>query len=729
MAMRQVWLTLAISARSTAWCAVSYFLLGILSSTPLHINHYVVGFWLPSGLVIALAFQRGYGVLPGIFLGEMAIGLFFHQGPLWMHVGVALSQCLQGVIVCWLAPRLMKSKDIFISLPNLWGFLITAFIANTVHTLLGGWLIPHLAGQEILAITWFIGGLSGIVVFAPVVLSWMATSRTKFKFHWLELTVLSLAALVGVNLLNWQMLADIRGLWLIVYTSFLFWGAFRFPPPIATVISLYLVELFCFIPPDIWTKGFDIAPNPIREANVPILMTTYLIVGLVMLVVNGDRQRLTETLKALNQQLQERVAQQADELDEAQTALAKAALSITEAIPVGTYTMVLPPNATMAHFSFMSDKFLQICGLDREEVAADALKGFACVHPDDYDAFLALNTETFARKIAFCEETRLIVDGEVRWIRAESVPRDLPDGSTLWEGVVVDITKDKLNEQQLQLAYAEIRDFNQDLERRVKERTAELEKSKAQFQRLVEDIGDQFVIFSHTNKAVLLYLGGGFKAIFGTEVESILGQSWISTINWHPDSLTLALNQDKRLLNGEDETQEFEMGFTRPDGEQRIIKIIQHPVYDHAGNVIAVEGMLEDITKEKQFINALAASESKFRTFIETANDLIFSIDSTARFTYLSPNTVDILGYSAEELQGVAYADIVHPDDLSQCDQAFQRLMGGHRVRGLEYRVRRKDGTWRWHSTSLTPEFDSQGNIVGLFGFAFDFTNRKLAAL
>ncbi|MEB3160538.1 MAG: hypothetical protein VKL20_03655, partial [Synechocystis sp.] len=73
MNLGQIRLTLAI--------AVSYFLLGVLSLTQLHINHYVAGFWLPSGLVVALALQRGYGVLPGIFFGEMAIATFFHQGP------------------------------------------------------------------------------------------------------------------------------------------------------------------------------------------------------------------------------------------------------------------------------------------------------------------------------------------------------------------------------------------------------------------------------------------------------------------------------------------------------------------------------------------------------------------------------------------------------------------------------------------------------------------------
>ena len=134
---------------------------------------------------------------------------------------------------------------------------------------------------------------------------------------------------------------------------------------------------------------------------------------------------------------------------QARQTLAASALAITEAIPVGTYTMVLPPEGGMASFGFMSERFLQICGLNREEAAADPFKAFACIHPDDYDDWVRLNAETFATKQSFTGECRVIVDGEVRWVRAESVPRDLPDGSTVWEGVLIDITAQRRALQQL----------------------------------------------------------------------------------------------------------------------------------------------------------------------------------------------------------------------------------------------------------------------------------------
>lgn len=144
------------------------------------------------------------------------------------------------------------------------------------------------------------------------------------------------------------------------------------------------------------------------------------------------------------------------QLNIAREELARTALELTEAIPVGTYTMVLRPGSPLASFSFLSERFLQLTGLDRDEALADPLKAFACVHPDDYDAWLSLNAEVFEKKLPFFGQTRVIVDGEVRWITAESVPRDLADGSTVWEGVLIDVTERIQAQQDLERSQAHL---------------------------------------------------------------------------------------------------------------------------------------------------------------------------------------------------------------------------------------------------------------------------------
>ena len=140
-------------------------------------------------------------------------------------------------------------------------------------------------------------------------------------------------------------------------------------------------------------------------------------------------------------QAEQRLAEQSRELDAARRELERTAYDLTENIPVGTYTMVLPPGGAMASFSFLSKRFLELTGLEREAAQRDPLKAFACVHPDDYDAWVRINAEAFATKQPFFGQTRLIVQGETRWITAESIPRDLPDGATVWEGVLSDVTE------------------------------------------------------------------------------------------------------------------------------------------------------------------------------------------------------------------------------------------------------------------------------------------------
>lgn len=145
------------------------------------------------------------------------------------------------------------------------------------------------------------------------------------------------------------------------------------------------------------------------------------------------------------------------ELNDALAKTRQTAYDLTENIPVGTYTMVQPPNGGVAYFSFMSTRFLELTGLEREEARSDPMKAFACVHPEDRDEWVRKNVEVFEKKLPFHEECRIIVRGQIRWIIAESRPRDLDDGSVVWEGVLADITDRKIAEQHLANSEAQLR--------------------------------------------------------------------------------------------------------------------------------------------------------------------------------------------------------------------------------------------------------------------------------
>jgi PAS domain S-box-containing protein len=168
----------------------------------------------------------------------------------------------------------------------------------------------------------------------------------------------------------------------------------------------------------------------------PLLWTYYLvamaIIGFTVVII-----RLTETRQKT-----------LDALRSAEERLEKTAFELTENIPVGTYTMVQPPEGGQARFAFMSRRFLEITGLTREK-AEDPASAFSSVHPDYYEEWLVKNLKAFNEKSHFLGETKTLVQGEERWVRAESNPRTLTNGTTVWEGVITDITEQKELEKQL----------------------------------------------------------------------------------------------------------------------------------------------------------------------------------------------------------------------------------------------------------------------------------------
>ncbi|MCC6923110.1 MAG: PAS domain S-box protein [Nitrosomonas sp.] len=145
----------------------------------------------------------------------------------------------------------------------------------------------------------------------------------------------------------------------------------------------------------------------------------------------------------------------------------------------------------------------------------------------------------------------------------------------------------------------------EDLSRRKQSERA-LQESQGKYQRLVEDIGDQFVIYSLrvlTNE--VLYVSNGFQTIFGFPRDEMLGKDWTTAINWLPESLELARGYVAALAERELESVQFEVFFIHPDGGQRALLVSAHPAMDESGNIMTIDGIVENVTERKKIENNL----------------------------------------------------------------------------------------------------------------------------
>lgn len=135
-----------------------------------------------------------------------------------------------------------------------------------------------------------------------------------------------------------------------------------------------------------------------------------------------------------------------------------------------------------------------------------------------------------------------------------------------------------------------------------------------------------------------------------------------------------------------------------------------------------------EIEERQRASVALSESEAKFRSIVENANDIIYLLSLDRVFDYVSPNWTNLLGHDVKEVEGHLFTPLVHPDDLPACLDFFQRAIEtGSQQAGVEYRVKHKDGSWRWHTSNASVLREANGNVKYFAGIARDITERKQA--
>jgi PAS domain S-box-containing protein len=97
--------------------------------------------------------------------------------------------------------------------------------------------------------------------------------------------------------------------------------------------------------------------------------------------------------------------------------------------------------------------------------------------------------------------------------------------------------------------------------------------------------------------------------------------------------------------------------------------------------------------------------------------------------TYFSDSWLFFTGRSAAEQIGDGWATGVHPDDLERCLSIYTSAFAARRAFHMAYRLRRRDGIFRWILDIGTPLWDVQGRFLGYVGSCVDVTEAQRAGM
>jgi PAS domain S-box-containing protein len=129
----------------------------------------------------------------------------------------------------------------------------------------------------------------------------------------------------------------------------------------------------------------------------------------------------------------------------------------------------------------------------------------------------------------------------------------------------------------------------------------------------------------------------------------------------------------------------------------------------------------------ERFEQALRVSEERFRSLVENATDVIFSLSPEGNFTYLSPQFTETTGFAVSEFIGQPVTALMPPDDAQQ---SLSWIINGmpkdhEHSGGYQFRMKTKAGEWRWFTSDSSVIRNDKGEIIEAIGVAHDITEVK----
>jgi len=281
--------------------------------------------------------------------------------------------------------------------------------------------------------------------------------------------------------------------------------------------------------------------------------------------------------------------------------------------------------------------------------------------------------------------------------------------------VARDINELKKSEEALRKAHAS-------LEAKVKERTAELEKT-------YKSLKDSDKGLAETQK--MAHIGNwewdiaADKAYWSEEMYRIFGRSpqksappYKEYLSYtHPDDQEHFDNAHKKAVAGE--PYNFDHRIISDNGEERTIHI-QCEVIFNDGIPIRLKGIVQDITerkKDEEKIQSLA-------NIVESSNDAIITISLDGIITSWNKSAEQIYGYLSEDIMGKS-ASLPAPNHLKgEVMQLIEKVKQGEDIRHYETTRVRKDGRIIYVSIALSPVLNTYGKLVAISAISRDISHR-----
>jgi PAS domain S-box-containing protein len=249
-----------------------------------------------------------------------------------------------------------------------------------------------------------------------------------------------------------------------------------------------------------------------------------------------------------------------------------------------------------------------------------------------------------------------------------------------------------------------------------------LRERKLQLNLLTETL--PALIWKAAPDGTIVYMNKTATAYCGRTVDDVQRSGWIDLI--HPDDYAAVSGHWKRLLE-EGVEADIVLRFLGIDGRYKWFHTIATSVRDESGKITALHSIMLDTTAQKNAELALQQSEQQMQRMMDTVPSMLWSIGTDGSVTFVNRLVRDYTGLSLDQIRDRGWIELVHPEEQEEVARLCQQALTSGIHCKAERRIRRADGTYRWHLTRAEPFRNDNGQIVQWFVVDIDIDDQKRA--
>jgi PAS domain S-box-containing protein len=275
----------------------------------------------------------------------------------------------------------------------------------------------------------------------------------------------------------------------------------------------------------------------------------------------------------------------------------------------------------------------------------------------------------------------------------------------------------KAAEKKLKQKTTELVDANQKLLEAKEEYEILLTNTDAQLQGVFENIIDAYVIMDLFGN--ILKLNDSALELFGFENSN----EDFNLMKLVDPNETHRVKESFNTLMTTGHITDFQVKIITRKKKHILVHINASLIYDD-DIAVAAQGIVRDITKERDYHNRIEAEKLKYESIISNMNLGLVEVDKEDSILMVNKTFESMTGYTKEELIGLKGKDFLPVSNQDIINNHVEERKKGN-TKSQEIQIRKKDGEIRHWLISGAPNYDSNGNVTGAIGINLDISDIK----